>query len=85
MDLFTETRGSEDGEGGQVINLIYFMLQMIDCSPTMPLFQTSLAWITKTKVNYLASHQMCESSRNYAQDIWATQGEREGVGGGRMG
>jgi hypothetical protein len=54
MDLFAETRGSEDGEGGEKINLIYFMLQMIDRSPTMPLFQTSLAWITKTKVNYLA-------------------------------
>jgi hypothetical protein len=54
MDIFAETMGSEDGEGGEEINLIYFMLQMINRSPAMPLFQTSLAWITKMKVNYLA-------------------------------
>jgi hypothetical protein len=54
MGLFAKTWGSEDGESGEEINLIYFMLQMINRSPAMPLFQTSLAWITKTKVNYLA-------------------------------
>jgi hypothetical protein len=41
MDLFAETRGTEDG-GGEEINLSYFLLQTTDFSPALPLFQTGL-------------------------------------------
>jgi hypothetical protein len=68
MDLFAETRGTEDG-GGEEINLGYFLLRMTDRSPAFPLLQTSLVWSTKTKIHYLASHQLCETSRNYAQGM----------------
>jgi hypothetical protein len=55
--------------GDEEINLSYFLLRMTDGSPTFPLFQTSLAWSTKTKIHYLASHQLCETSRNYSQGM----------------
>jgi hypothetical protein len=72
MYLFTETRGTEDGSGGEEINMSYFLLRTTDRYPALPLFQTGLAWSTKTKIHYLNSHKLCETSRNYAQGMRVT-------------
>jgi hypothetical protein len=43
MDFFAKTRGTEDEEGGEEVNLSYFLIPMTDHSPALPLSQTGLA------------------------------------------